>query len=151
MFLLVTVEAQCQTIQDPEILLQRIRDRMTAHLSQLPNYTCHEAVDRLMRRANSGTFERLDRLELEVALVGNKELFARAGEGHFEEQEIHKMVPGGTIGNGAFGSYVETVLSGDGTALQNGRTQNVPLRFRSPSGEEYLSGEARLRRGDRGL
>jgi len=100
------------------MLLQRIRDKMVAHLSQLPNYTCHEVVDRLMRRASSGSFERLDRLELEVALVGNKELFARAGEARFREQEIHKMVPAGTIGNGAFGSYVEMVLSGDGAAIR---------------------------------
>jgi hypothetical protein len=118
MFLLITVEAQSQNAENPDMLLQHIRDRMTTHLSQLPNYTCHEAVDRLMRRANSGTFERLDRLELEVALVGNKELFSRAGEGRFQEQEIHKMVPAGTIGNGAFGSYVETVLSGDGAAIR---------------------------------
>jgi len=118
MFLLVTVEAQCQTIQNPEILLQRIRDRMASHLSQLPNYTCHLVVERLMRRASSVSFERLDRLDLEVALVGNRELFSRAGEARFQEQEIHNIVPAGTIGNGAFGSYVETVLSGGGAAIR---------------------------------
>jgi hypothetical protein len=66
-----------------------------------------------MRRANSGTFERLDRLEMAVALVGNRSSL-REQEKVAQEQEIHKMVPAGTIGNGAFGSYVETVLSGDG-------------------------------------
>ena len=91
---------------------------MTAHLSQLPNYTCHQVVDRLIRNSSSRGFEHLDRLELEVAIVGNKELFSRAGEARFEEEQIHKIVPAGTIGNGAFGSHIETVLSGDAAELK---------------------------------
>jgi hypothetical protein len=117
-FLVATLEAQSQTAENPDQLLQRIQQRMAAHLTQLPNYTCHEVVDRLMRRVSSGNFEHVDRLELEVAFVGNKELFSRAGEAQFHEEEIHNMVPAGTIGNGAFGAYVETVLSGDGATLK---------------------------------
>jgi hypothetical protein len=116
--LIVTADAQTQTAESPEALLRQFRDRMAAHLAQLPNYTCHEVVDRLLRRANSGSFERLDRLELELALVGNKELYSRKGEAQFQDQEIHNIVPAGTIGNGAFGSYVETVLSGNGAIVK---------------------------------
>jgi len=116
--LVVTVKAQSQVAENPESLLRRIRDRMVTHLSQLPNYTCHEVIDRLVRRASYGSFERQDRLELEVAIVGHKELFARKGETRFEDQEIHNLVPAGTIGNGAFGSYIETVLSGEGAEVR---------------------------------
>jgi len=116
-FLMIAVEAPAQTVESSEDLLQRIRDRVSEHLSQLPNYTCHEVIDRLMRRPSSGSFEHLDRVELEVAFVGKEELFSRLGEGRFQEREIHNIVPAGTIGNGAFGSHFETVLSGDTAAL----------------------------------
>jgi hypothetical protein len=116
-FLVVALEAQSQISENPDLLLQRIRNRMAVHLSQLSNYTCHEVIDRLVRPGNSGRFEHLDRLELEVAFVGNEELFSRPGEARFQEQEIRNIVTAGTIGNGAFGSTLETVLSGDEAAL----------------------------------
>jgi len=109
---------QAQSPDDPELLLDRIRAKVAAHLSQLPNYTCHEVVDRLVRRANSGSIEHVDRVELEVAFVGNKELFSRVGEARFEEQDIHKLVPAGTIGNGAYGSHVERIFSGDAATIK---------------------------------
>jgi hypothetical protein len=91
---------------------------MLAHISQLSNYTCHEVIDRLVRPINSGRLEHLDRLELEVAFVGNEELFLRPGEAQFREREVHNIVTTGTISNGAFGSHIETVLSGDAAALR---------------------------------
>ena len=91
---------------------------MLAHISQLSNYTCHEVIDRLVRPINSGRLEHLDRLELEVAFVGNEELFLRPGEALFREREVHNIVTTGTISNGAFGSHIEAVLSGDAAALR---------------------------------
>lgn len=109
--------AQSQTDEDPEILLQRIRTRTAEILSQLPNYTCHEVVDRLYKRRSSGSLERLDTVELEVAFVGNRELFARPGATHFEERSITKLVSG-TIGNGAFGSHADSIFSGDAASFK---------------------------------
>src|SRR5262249_14042686 len=100
-------------IVDTTELLDRIRTRMAAHLSQLPNYTCHEVIQRLVRRANSGGLNRQDTVELEVAFVGRRELFARPGESRFEEESISKLVPAGTIGNGSFGLHAEAIFSGD--------------------------------------
>ena len=37
--------------EEPEGLLQRIRAKAVAQLSQLPNYTCHQVVDRWARTA----------------------------------------------------------------------------------------------------
>ena len=31
-------------MEDPELLLRKIRSRTAAHLAQLPNYTCHQVV-----------------------------------------------------------------------------------------------------------
>jgi hypothetical protein len=117
-YLVVAFDVQSQTVDSPDLLLQRIRNRIVVHLSQLSNYTCHEVIDRLVRPINSGRFEHLDRLELEVAFVGNEEFFSQAGQAQFQEREIHNIVTAGTIGNGAFGSHLETVLSGDAAAFR---------------------------------
>jgi len=52
-------------------------------------------------------------VELEVAFVGQQELFSRPGEDKFGEQPIEKMVSGGTIGNGALGSHIDLIFSHD--------------------------------------
>ena len=117
-FLIFSFSAQSQSVENPDQLLQRIRKRMLAHTSQLSNYTCHEVIDRLTRPINSGRLEHTDRLELEVAFVGNEELFSRPGEAQFREREVHNIVTTGTISNSAFGSHIETVLSGDDAALR---------------------------------
>jgi len=103
--------------EDPD-LLQRIRSKVAQHLSQLPNYTCHEVVDRLVRRLNFGSPDRRDTLELEVAFLGNKELYAKSGEVRFEEQSIRNVVPVGAIGSGTFGSHVAALFSEDAASFQ---------------------------------
>jgi hypothetical protein len=105
--------AELPNAEDPEVLLQRIRTRMSEHLAQLPNYTCHQVVDRLIRRANSGSLDRVDTVEFEVAFVGRKELFSKTGGSRFEEESIRNVVPAGTIGNGVFGSHVAALFTGD--------------------------------------
>jgi hypothetical protein len=54
-----------------------------------------------------------DTVELEVAYVGNRELFARPAEGQFAEQAISKYVSSGTIGNGAFGIHAAAIFAGN--------------------------------------
>jgi hypothetical protein len=109
--LVVAFAADRPTPEDPEALLQQIRSRTAAHLAQLPNYTCHEVIDRLLRRGSS--WNRLDTVEVEVAFLGQQELFARPGEERFEERRIDRVVPHGTIGNGAFGAHIGAVFSQD--------------------------------------
>lgn len=109
--------ADAHAAEDPG-LLQRIRTKVTEHLSQLPNYTCHEVVDRLTRQLNSLGSENRDSLELEVAFVGNKELYARSGETRFEEQSIQNIVHSGTIGSGTFGSIAANVFSESTSSFQ---------------------------------
>ena len=111
------VTSALQAADEPQNLLQRIRSQMAAHFSQLPNYTCHQVTDRLLRHGYTGSLERVDSVDLEVAFVKNKELFSRPGDSRFEEREIHNFVSGGTIGNGAFGGHVNTVFSSDGATF----------------------------------
>jgi hypothetical protein len=108
-----TFAADSRVVEDPELLLQRIRSKITAHLSQLHNYTCHAVIDRLIRSVNTSNFDHRDTIDLEVAFVGDRELFSRAGETRFQEQPIHQIVPPGMIGNDLFGSHDDDVFSGN--------------------------------------
>ena len=114
------VAADSGGTEDPQLLLQRIRSRITAHLLQLHNYTCHVVIDRVVRSGNMLNLERRDRVELEVAFIGDRELFSRAGETRFEEKSIHEIVPLGMIGNDAFGSHDDDVFSGDAAIFKYG-------------------------------
>src|SRR5215471_3159348 len=123
-----------QTVEDPEALFQRIKARTAEHLAQLPNYTCHETIDRMLRFRT--TFQHVDTVELEVAFVGQHELYAPPGENTFEESSIEKLVHGGTIGNGAMGSPIDLIFSRNtaefkyaGTCKKDGRkTHRFNLR-----------------------
>ena len=108
----VVFAADAPGVDDSGAILQKIRDKVAEHLSRLPNYTCHEKVDRLIRPMNSSGGLH-DQVVLEVAFVGRQELFARQGESTFQEPSISKVVPYGTIGSGAFGAHIDSVFSGD--------------------------------------
>ncbi len=97
--------------------MQRIRSKVAEHLSQLPNYTCHEVVNRLLRPLNN-TSGQMDRVELEVAFVGRRELFSRAGESQFQDQPINKIVSTGTIGSGSFGSLADSIFVEDSASFR---------------------------------
>jgi hypothetical protein len=105
-----------QGAEDPEGLFQRIRARAEQHLAQLPNYTCHQTINRMLR--THSTFKHLNTVELEVAFVGQQELFSRPGEDKFEQQPIEKMVQGGTIGNDLLGSHIDSIFSQEGAEFK---------------------------------
>ena len=101
--------------EDPDEILRQIRSRAAAHLSQLPNYTCHEVVDRMLRHGS--TWNHVDTVEFEVAYVGRKELFARPGEERFGERGIGEMAPG-TISDGVLGSQIDMLFASDATEFR---------------------------------
>ena len=101
--------------EDPELLLRQIRSRTSVHLSQLPNYTCHEVVDRTIRRGSM--WNHVDTVEFEVAFVGRQELFAKPGKGRFGERSIAEMAPG-TISDGVLGSQIDMLFASDATEFR---------------------------------
>ena len=103
---------------DPGATLSRIRDKVAEHLSLLPNYTCHEVIDRFVQSVRTRGLRQYDRVEVEVAFVGQRELFARPGDAHFQEQPITEMVRTGLIGNGTFGSITANVFLGDSATFE---------------------------------
>jgi len=109
--------AEMPATEDPVVLLQRIRSKVAEHLSRLHNYTCHVVIDRLVRSVSSINSDRRDSVELDVAFVGDRELFSRPGEARFAEQPISEIVPHGMIGNDAFGSHDDDVFLGEGATF----------------------------------
>ena len=111
----LTIWAACAAThpapEDPDALFEKIRSHTAEHFSRLPHYTCHEVINRQMRRGSD--WYRLDTVEIQVAIVDQQELFARAGADRFEERVIDKVVTNGTIGNGAFGTHIELLFLHD--------------------------------------
>jgi hypothetical protein len=97
-------------MQPEQLLLARVKYHMGQTLQRLPNYTCHQTIERSRRPNPKRRFELVDALRLEVAYVDGKELFSWPGAGKFEDQEISSIVGGGTIGNGSFALHARSVF-----------------------------------------
>lgn len=95
--------ASAEDLPDPdaEAAFPKIRADIRASLSHLPNYTCEERIIRYEQRSAEDSAHVYDRIRLEVAFVGARELFGWPGVGRFEDKSIDAMI-GGTTGTGAF-------------------------------------------------
>ena len=94
-------------------LLTQIKLKMAENLKRLPNYTCQTSIERTRRPAPAKKFQFLDTVRLEVAMVGNKELYGWPGANKIAEAELRNLV-GGTIGNGDFGLLARSIFLSDG-------------------------------------
>jgi hypothetical protein len=98
--------------ESPTELLMRVRQRMAENLAHLPNYTCRETIERTAAEAGSRHFALIDRLRLEVAYVGGRELYAWPGAQQFDERPIDEIVgSGAAIGNGDFAMHARVVFT----------------------------------------
>jgi hypothetical protein len=117
--LLTTTDfGQSPVAEDPDASFQHIRAKVAEHLSRLPNYTCHEAINRVTQWFNGGGRMDRDRVDLEVAFVGKRELFAYSGDSQFQEQPLRNLVPTGTIGNGVFAAHAKVLFLGDAAVFR---------------------------------
>src|ERR1700730_15645627 len=98
LFLMASVMAG-QTAPD---LLTQIRGKMALNLAQVPNYTCTETIERSEKQSPKQKFQPLDKVRLEVALVGGRELLSWPGAGKFEERDLGDFVGGGTTASGDY-------------------------------------------------
>lgn len=120
-------------------LLASIRQRMAENLARLPNYTCRETIERTGGESGARHLAFLDRLRIEVAYVGGRELYALPGEDRFEDRPLEEIVgSGGAISTGDFATHAKVVFTtsapeftwaGDGQ--RDGRTV-VRYNFRVP-------------------
>jgi hypothetical protein len=130
---LVTLAACAAEDQDPVELLMRLRDQVMSHAGRIPNYTCIETIrrerfqpdggfakqscDTLLARRQKPDFAStlrlmsIDRLRLDVAYTGEREIYSWAGANKFEDGEIDELIRDGAMGTGPFASMVVAIFT----------------------------------------
>ncbi len=84
----------------------------TAFQSQ-PDYTCHVTFDRYRRQAGELAERKVDTVIVEVAYIGNREMYAWPGEGKFSDTPLTSMMAQGMIGDGTFAAQAQNVFARD--------------------------------------
>ena len=114
------------------IQLAQLRREVGKSLETLDNYTCVETVEREERKDARRRFQHVDTVNVEVAVVKDRELYSWPGGKEFEDRDVADMVGAGMISTGSFRSVIKTVL------LNNVST----IRFH---GDEEILGHRALR------
>lgn len=97
----------------PDAVLARIRSHMAENLRNLPNYVCVETIERSRRLPRALTLVGTDRLKLEVAHVGERELYAWPGDEELGKLDLGTLAGGGMIANGAFALRARVLFLGN--------------------------------------
>ena len=114
------------------LLLARIRQKMADNLARMPDYTCLETIERSTRRRSSLAYQLVDTVGVEVAHVGDKELYSRPGGQKFEESDLATLIGSGMTASGDFALHLRAIFG-----------SNIPLfTYR---GEEDLDGRRTVR------
>jgi hypothetical protein len=105
--------AAAQSELPPEVLqLSRIKRHMQQRLEQVPNYTCLQTVERLVRVHRAAKFKPLDTVRVEVAQVDGKEMFAWPGK-EFDQANPSAFTNGGVMANGLFSLHARSLFISD--------------------------------------
>jgi hypothetical protein len=96
--------------EEPAGLLERFLAPMRSNLNRLPDYACTQDIERFTRLNSERPWTKVDTLRLEVALVGDRELYAHSGARRFQEQPLDQMVRYGMTSTGQFGLIARHVF-----------------------------------------
>lgn len=107
--LFLTLSAGAQIPESHEALLNRFLARMHEDLTRLPDYVCTQSIQRFSRTVAEKPWQPVDSLRFDVALVGNRELYARPG-GRFQDRPLSDMVGRGTVATGQLGILAKHVF-----------------------------------------
>ena len=114
--LALTFALVCHASEDENsrmALLSRVLERMQVVLRRMPNYTCTETITRTIGDGTPLHVDTLERLRLQVAIIGGKEVFSWPGAAPFERIDPHDIVGGGLTGTGDFEGFSHAVLGSD--------------------------------------
>src|SRR5579863_3387526 len=107
-----------QTVADPDSELDRIKARVNHVVAGIPNYTCVENVEQSRRLGRTGHFGSTERIRLEVAEAGGKELFARLGAKQFDNTSVPPF-GSGVASSGEFVQYLRAIFGNSATKFQD--------------------------------
>src|SRR3989442_15637679 len=94
-------------------LLMRAHANTRKALARFPNYTCTEVISRSISSGTPARSEYMDRLRIEVAALGNRELFAWPGAAPFERDHPRDLIGGGLPPTGGFAPFTRPALDSD--------------------------------------
>ena len=111
-------------------------DDFVTHMSQeqqrLPDLVCAQTMERFNRLSNTQAWNKVDVLNLDVAVVGDQEMYGRAGARQFYRQPLDQIVGRGFVSTGRFGLFFRQIL--DRSAAQY-RYQGLKERDGKPAHE----------------
>ena len=105
----VLLDAQSELPKDV-IQLSQIRREIGKSLETLDNYTCVETVEREERKDARRRFQHVDTVNVEVAVVKDRELYSWPGGKEFEDRDVADMVGAGMISTRSFRSTLKSVF-----------------------------------------
>ena len=115
------------------LLLARVKQHARADFEHIPDYACLETVHRSRKPLNAASFTPIDMLQLEVAVVGGKELYSQKGAARFQEGSVRDLASQGLIGSGDFSATPLNLFVNDGgrftVSSEAGLSDGATLRF----------------------
>lgn len=118
---------------EPAALFERFLSRMRDNLKRLPDYACTQDIERFSRLSGDRPWTKLDMLRLEVALVGDRELYAPPGARRFQERPLEDAVTHGMTSTGQFGLLARHVFLASAARF----TYRRPVDLGGRSAHEY--------------
>ena len=97
---------------------------MNQELDRLPDYACHQTIDRFGRFGAEKPWDKIDTLQLEVGMSNNREMYSWAGARQFQESQLSDLVGRGVAGTGHFALLARHVfLPGAGKFSYKGESE----------------------------
>jgi hypothetical protein len=97
--------------EEPEGLLDRFRTRIKAELGRLPDYVCSQTVERFSRPTAQRQWQKVDTLRLDVAFLGDQELYGAPGAAQFHQRPLEQVVGRGTVNTGRHGLLAQHIFA----------------------------------------
>jgi hypothetical protein len=123
---LLCPDAHAQSDLPPEArALAEVKQRMSAFLARVPDYTCVETIDRSVQKSASEPAYSTDRLRVDIAYINNKEVYSWPGAGSFEEKRLADLVGNGMISDGDFALHTGNIFARDGAQISFGGDEQL--------------------------
>jgi hypothetical protein len=97
--------------EEPEGLLDRFREHIKTELGRLPDYVCSQTVERLSRPNAQRQWQKVDTLRLDVAFLGDQELYGAPGAAQFHQRPLEQVVGRGTVSTGRHGLLTQHIFA----------------------------------------
>ncbi|MBL8177143.1 MAG: hypothetical protein JNK48_20885 [Bryobacterales bacterium] len=96
--------------QEPEGLFEKFHSRMKTERSALSQFVCTQTVERFSRNSVEHPWKPVDTMQLDVGVVGDQELYGKAGSGEFYRRPLSEAVGNGVVSTGKFALLARQVL-----------------------------------------